>query len=396
MISPRLPYAKGKADSMTVFHIAQYLSKSHDVYIACFYDDPSELSNIDELNKFCCEVRCIKLNKCKALLNIVLSLFSKNKPMQTAYYSDKHMDITVEDMLNKYQPDIVYAHLIRMAEYLKERKSFRRVLAMQISQTLNYRRMIENIRLPFYKYLYNIEYRKVLNYEPAITKTFDSCLLISRHDKEALNDHEDIDNIFYSPHGIDVDYYTCSGAEQKEDALLFCGVLETPTNIDAVMYFYEQIYPLVKQKVPGVKLYLVGKRPAKIIRKIAECDDSVILTGFVDDIRTYYSRIKVGIDPLRIGAGLQNKLIIGMSMGQPMVCTSVANEGISAENGKHLVIADDPSNFADSIIDLMFDRQKAERISKQARTFVRKYWTWEYYLEKLDAHLRDVASKKIL
>lgn len=397
IISPRLPHAHGKADSITVYHIAKYLSQSHDVCIACFYENEKELFHLADLKEFCTDVRPVPLKKWKTKLNMALSLFNSDMPLQTAYYADREMQRTVEDMLKEHQPDIAYAHLIRMAEYLKNKESVKRVLAMQISQTLNYRRMISYIKLTFYKILYNLEYKKVRHYEPQITRHFDSCLLISKYDKESFDDHETIDNIFYSPHGLDVEYYTKMENTEKEDAILFCGVLETPTNIDAIMYFYDHIYQLVKKRIPDVKLYLVGKKPPKVISKIAEKDHSVIVTGFVEDIRPYYSRIKVGIDPLRIGAGLQNKLLIGMSMEQPMVCTSIANEGIAAENGRHLLIADDPKSFSDAVVELMLDEKKAKTISQQARNFIQQRWTWEYYLQQLEEHLIKLAEKdKIL
>lgn len=393
ILSPRLPYARGKADSMTVYRIIRYFAQRHEIYLACFYTDDTELSHVPELEKLCREVQCVKLKKWPSVLNMACALPKGGLPLQVAYYRDSRMRHVVDDMLDRGKPDIAYAHLIRMGEYLKDKRGIPRVLAMQISQTLNYRRMIANIRSVFYKMLYRVEYSRVRRFEPAITKSFDSCLLISKHDKQSLDGHEQIDNIFYSPHGVDVEFYTKTEKIEKENSILFCGVLETPTNIDAVLYFHQDIYPLVKKRVSDVRLYLVGKKPPPVIRKIAENDPSVIVTGFVEDTRPYYSRIKVGIDPLRIGAGLQNKLLIGMSMEQPMVCTSIANEGIGAENGKHLLIADDPQTFTDSVVELMFNKEKTQSISLEARKYVQKSWTWEYHLQRLEEHLFKLAQE---
>jgi glycosyltransferase involved in cell wall biosynthesis len=232
-----------------------------------------------------------------------------------------------------------------------------------------------------------MEYRKVRHYEPAIMRRFDSCLLISQHDKQAIAGHAELDNVFYSPHGVDVAYYTPRHDKPRERAVLFCGVMETPTNIDAALWFHSAVFPLVKAKCPDVRLYIAGRSPVRAIRRLAERDPAVVVTGFVKDLREYYERIRVGVDPLRIGAGLQNKLLIGMSMKQPMVCTSIANEGISAEDGRHLVIADEPRAFADAVVDLLLNDEKAASIAREARRFVETQWTWEYHLEQLEAHL---------
>jgi sugar transferase (PEP-CTERM/EpsH1 system associated) len=377
---------------MTVYRLIRYFAQRHEVYLACFYNSDAELSYVPELNKLCKEVQCVKLKHWQAALNMVYALPNSGMPLQVAYYRDKRMRNVVDDMLKRCKPDLAYAHLIRMGEYIKGKSAIPRVLAMQISQTLNYRRMIANVRSVFYKMLYHVEYDRVRKYEPAITRSFDSCLLISKHDKRSLEGHHQLHNIFYSPHGVDIEFYTRSIPVAKEKAILFCGVLETPTNIDAALYFYRDIYPLVKKRVSDVRLYLVGKNPPTSIRKLAETDASVVVTGFVKDVRPYYSKAKVGIDPLRIGAGLQNKLLIGMSMGQPMVCSSIANEGISAEHGKHLFIADEPQAFASAVVELLENDEIAERIVHNARKFVEEKWTWEYYFRLLECHLEDLAS----
>ncbi len=390
LLSPRMPHPLGKADSMTVYRLIRYFAQRHEIYLACFYSEDSELEHLPELNRFCRVVKCIKLSKWRPVLNMA-NIKNGKLPLQVLYYLDPSMQKTVDEIMRRYKPDLAYAHLIRMGEYLKDLSGPPRVLAMQISQTLNYRRMIANIPSLTYKALYRLEYNRVRKYEPKITRYFDSCLLISEKDKKALDGHERIENIFYSPHGVDVDFYTNTDNAEKENAILFCGVLETPTNMDAVLYFYNQIYPMVKKSVSDVRLYLVGKNPPRAIKSLAQKDPSVIVTGFVKDVRHYYVKARVGVDPLRIGAGLQNKLLIGMSMGQPMVCTSIANEGIQAEPGKEVIIADAPEEFASAVVELLSNPEKAGILANNARKYVEKKWTWEYHFQQLEKHFESLV-----
>ena len=392
ILSPRFPHALGKADSMTVYRIVKHLSQRHEIYLACFYDKPDDLRHLPELEKIARGIRCIPRKKWKSVLNMGWHFLRGDLPLQTAYYLDGEMREALREMIREHKPDLVYSHLIRTSEYVKEPAPFKRILALQISQTLNYRRMIQHIEGPLYKILYGIEYRRVRRYEPAIMRRFDSCLLISRYDKESLDGHEGLANVFYSPHGVDVDHYTRMENVERENAILFCGVLETPTNLDAAMYFYKQIYPLVKEQVRDVRFYLMGKNPPRAIRRIAEKDPSVIVPGFVKDLRPYYSKARVGIDPLRIGAGLQNKLLISMCMELPMVSTSVANEGIAAEPGRHLLIGDTARDFADAVVELLRNKNKAENIAREARRFVEEKWTWEYHFEALEKHFVELVS----
>ena len=364
IVTARFPQALGKGDSLTVYHLIKYLAPRHDVYLACFYSDDRQLQGLPELKQMCREVRCVKIQRLKSLLNMGLNFFFEDEPMQNAYYRDKEMQKTVDEMIAELNPDLAYVQLFRIAPYLAGNKTVKTVLAMQISYTLHYRRLLENVKNPIQRFFYGHEYKRVRRYEPAITRQFDSCLLISKYDKESLDGSEEIKNVFYCPHGIDVKYFTPSGKVEKEDIILFCGIMEFMTNVDAITYFHREIYPLIKEKIPHVKLCIAGRNPTKSVLKLAEKDSSVSVTGFIKDLRPLYEKARVGIDPLRIGAGLQNKLLIGMSMGQPMVCTSVANEGIAGIPGKQLLVADKPGEFAQAVIDLFTNKEKAETIAR--------------------------------
>ena len=244
----------------------------------------------------------------------------------------------MKKIIDREKPDLLYAHLIRSAEYASPIDGIKKILAMQISQTLNYKRMIETLKFSVTKLVYLLEYKKVKSYEPHIMKYFDSCLLISKFDKNAIEGIDKGAKIFYSPHGVDTEFYKSSNVVGiREDAIIFCGVMETPTNIDAVNYFVKFCYPYIKSYIPSVKFYIVGKNPPNSIKMLSKNDPSIIVTGYVDDVRPYYDLCKASVAPMRIAAGLQNKLLVSMAMGVPVVATSIANEGIGAKNNLEIL-----------------------------------------------------------
>lgn len=379
---------------MTVFRLVEYLSREHEIALATFLDGPEEFAHIAQLEKICEDVVSVPLNKTKAYLNMVRTIPTKI-PLQNAYYADWKMKEAIENLVAEFEPDLIYVHLIRMAAYAEHLQGIPKILAMQISQTLNYQRMVANINSFVYRSLYRVELSKVKAYEPRIMQAYDSCLLISEHDKNAISGAEKFDNVFYSPHGVDVEFFQRSKEIQREPkSILFCGVLETPTNQDAVLNFYNNIYPLIKKRVQDIKFTIVGRNPPKSICQIAENDASVHVAGSVDDVRPYYNRCAVGIAPIRIGAGLQNKLLIGMSMEQAMVATNVANEGIQAEHGNTALLAETAAEFADAVVDLVTNPEKAIAIGRNARSYVEAKWTWEYYFAQLERHFLKCVSSK--
>jgi glycosyltransferase involved in cell wall biosynthesis len=116
-------------------------------------------------------------------------------------------------------------------------------------------------------------------------------------------------------------------------------------------------------------------------------------TGFVEDLRPHLSRGALAIDPLRIGAGMQNKILVYMCLEIPVVATTVANEGIGAEPGESIVIADMPHNFANRVVELLDDREKANSLVKSARMFVERYWKWDYHFAKMEAVFQEIVER---
>jgi glycosyltransferase involved in cell wall biosynthesis len=135
----------------------------------------------------------------------------------------------------------------------------------------------------------------------------------------------------------------------------------------------------------------VGADPLPAVR-VLDRNPAVEVTGRVEDLRPYLDRAAVAVDPLRVGAGLQNKVLEGMSMGVPMVVTAVANEGIGAEPGRHLLVADRADDFARQVVRLLRDPEMRTRIGAAARRFVIDEWSWEKHFADLERELMALAA----
>ena len=163
--------------------------------------------------------------------------------------------------------------------------------------------------------------------------------------------------MFFSPHGVDCEYFApMSNVKKDPSTIVFTGNMNYAPNVDAAQFFYERIFPLVRSEVPDVKWQIIGADPAPVIEAM-DADPAIAVTGRVPDLREYMNKATLAIAPLRIGAGLQNKVLEGMSMQLPMVITSVANEGIKAVDGKNILIADEPSAFAEQVVRLLRDAE---------------------------------------
>ena len=154
-------------------------------------------------------------------------------------------------------------------------------------------------------------------------------------------------------------------------------------NIEGIRWFAESVFPRIQVVVPSVELLIVGNKPAPEVVRLGRLR-GVVVTGFVEDVREYLARASVSIVPLRVARGIQNKVLEAMAMGKAVVCTPQAHEGIRATSGKELVVAEGTADFSAATIDLLLDRDKAERLGLAARQCVEREYSWEDNLRLLD------------
>ncbi len=157
--------------------------------------------------------------------------------------------------------------------------------------------------------------------------------------------------------------------------------MDYQANVDGILWFCRTVWPGLQAKVPGIQLYIVGANPVPEIRRLA--GDTILVTGYVQDIREYYRLADVCIIPLRLARGVQNKLLEAMAMGKPVVTTSKVLQGIQAEPEQDLLTADDPRAFERQVLRLLRDPGLAQGLGRRARTFVLEQFDWKSNLQRL-------------
>jgi glycosyltransferase involved in cell wall biosynthesis len=181
------------------------------------------------------------------------------------------------------------------------------------------------------------------------------------------------------PNGVDTRYFHISShdAPALEDALAFTGSMDWFPNEDAVMYFSDEILPLIWKEKPHVKFYIIGKSPSEKMKELSRKDSRIIVTGRVDDVRLLMARAKVFIVPIRVAGGTRLKILEAMSMRQSIVSTTIGAEGIKHTNGKDILLADTPEDFAQKTILLLNDPIYRDRLAEAGRELVCRLYDWD-------------------
>ncbi len=155
--------------------------------------------------------------------------------------------------------------------------------------------------------------------------------------------------------------------------LVFIGGFQHPPNVDAVLWYAQEILPRVRAQLPGVTTYIVGSKVTEAVKALAAED--VVVTGYVPDVTPYLNGCRVSIAPLRYGAGVKGKVNSAMSHGLPVVATPASVEGMHLEPGADVLVAEDPLGFADAIVRLYRDEALWNRLSAGGRENIRRHFS---------------------
>lgn len=221
--------------------------------------------------------------------------------------------------------------------------------------------------------------------EISLVKAADITLVVSGIEKDILSKEipearvEILSNIHHA-HGTSVP------ADQRKN-LLFIGAFRHPPNIDAAIYFSNEVFPLVKNSIPGIKLFIVGSHPSDEVRSLQS--DDIIVTGYVENLLPFLERCRVFVAPLRYGAGVKGKINTAMSHGLPVVATSMAIEGMHLSHGTDIMIADNPPDFCEMILKVHSDDQLWDQLSKNGISNINKYFS----SESAESTIRKILSQ---
>jgi glycosyltransferase involved in cell wall biosynthesis len=234
-----------------------------------------------------------------------------------------------------------------------------------------------------------VQWRRLRRYEAQVCLGADRVLAVSQADARALRRLVPGLDVTVIPNGIDSRVYQPAAVESHAagHSLVFTGTMDFRPNVDAVLWFTKEVWPLIKAEVPDVHFSVVGQRPHRRLDPLRE-DRSVTLTGWVEDVRPYIADAAVYVAPLRMGGGTRLKLLEAMAMGKPVVATSLGAEGYPVADERELILADTPTQFAQAVVALLHSPVRRAELGHNARVFVERRYDWRVivpWLEKVYA-----------
>ena len=375
ILTPRFPYPQFGGDALRINEIARYLKQQgHHLILVSLSDDANP--PVAQAKELYDKVYFVKRNKVMSLLIGAIN-FLLGKPIQCGYYSSNAYRRLFREVIQKEKPDLYVSHLLRMVPYLSElHLEQKSIIEMTDALSKTYILSSKAQGVGLLKYVYKLEQKLIARYEKYVTTHYPKVVLVSQADIDYLKQNIQGDTASLALHSNGVGYIENISTAYDVDKICFMGNMRSMQNQDAAIYFANEIFPLIKHKRPTAKFYIVGSLPPGNIQTLAS--DDIIITGFVDDLEAFLSDACLLVAPIRVAAGIQNKVLVGMGCGIPVVLTSLISHAIpELTDGENCLIRDGEQPFADACLRLMSDTSLRNSMAQQGYEMVKKHYSWE-------------------
>lgn len=395
-LAHRIPYPPNKGDKIRSFHLLKHLAQRYHVHLGTFIDDPDDWQHVETVKGYCQSTHFARLNGLQGRLRSLPALAGK-RALSLDYYRDAGLRRWVTAQLDAAPISRVLVFSSVMAQYAEDARLTRSVVDFVDVDSDKWAQYAAKKSWPM-NWLYRREGRCLLDFERAVAAAADVSLFVSAAEAALFRTlaPASAHKTGFLNNGVDIDYFApthqlANPYASAAPVMVFTGAMDYWPNIDAVQWFAREILPLVRAQLPQAQFTIVGSRPTPQVLALAELP-GVTVTGTVPDIRPYLAHAQLAVAPLRVARGIQNKVLEAMAMGMPVLASPQAFEGISAQPGRDLLVADGAAALAQAAIDLLQDQRPdgaRARLAASARQRIEAHYGWERQLSVLDTLLES-------
>jgi polysaccharide biosynthesis protein PslH len=394
-LAHRIPYPPNKGDKLRAYHVLSHWAKRHKVFLGCFIDDPTDLQYRDALRERCAGTYFVRLHPKLATMR-ALSAFLTQSPLSVPYYHDRGLAAWIDRIMASEQPDCIFVYSSVMGQYVlgATPKPLHLLVDFVDVDSEKWAAYAAMKGFPA-RQIYRREGHELLRYDRRVAARADACIFVSKPEAELFRKRapEVHTTILAIPNGIDLTYFSPKNAGPKPSLtgapiIVFTGQMDYWPNVNGVIWFSENVLPKLRERFPAAAFYVVGAHPSAAIRALSS-KPGIVVTGTVPDVRPYVGHADVVVAPMRIGRGIQNKVLEGMAMARPVIATPEALEGIDVVPGVHLLLANDSDSFVRGVEQSM-DPVLAKGLGAAARERMVAAYNWQDKLIEYDRLLEIV------
>jgi sugar transferase (PEP-CTERM/EpsH1 system associated) len=385
----RVPYPLDKGDRIRAFHLLRYLSRHANVHLACLADEPASEETQAVLRRYCHRLSVISLGRTRWVRGLA-SLIRGGTVSEGVFHAPE-LVATIRAWAAHTPFTAALASSSAVAPYLRLRE-LESIPAIVDLVDVDSQKWLDYASSGGWRsWLYHMEGRRLRAVEQPMPSWAHAVTLVSEAEAGLYRRFCSPGRVHAILNGVDLEYFQPTPGDEEELACVFVGALDYRPNVDAVRWFTEVIWPSVHRRVPGSKLWLVGRRPSATVRALAG-HAGVELIGQVPDVRPWMTRASVVVAPLRIARGLQNKVLEALAMGKAVIASPPALAALRVRPGRHCLRASSHAGWIKGVTRLLRDESHRLRLGSAGRRYVEEHHDWDRCLEPLGELLSLPAS----
>ncbi|MCU0322764.1 MAG: glycosyltransferase [Chitinophagaceae bacterium] len=386
-IFPQLPLPQFAGDRQKVHNHIKILSKNYQLNAVIICRTKPTSDDLTFLEQHSASFKIFYLSKLTILLNLFKGVL-RGEALQVAFF----YNTTIQGYINAEvkKNDFVFCNLIRVAKYA-EYLDIPKYIDIVDSLSINYKRSLENVQSILWKFIYKYEYKHLYDYELLVMQKFNASFLVNYSEQQFWQKQVPDKPIVWLPQGIKEELFNYTQRDASfKNSIMFIGKMDYQPNIDAVIWFLKHVWDKVDKQVV---FYIAGVNPPQSLIQMAKDDKRVKFMGYMKDPYLIMNSCNLVISPMQTGGGVQNKILEGMALGKINIATTLGAESIRfAENGKHLLVIDNPSEMASAINQILKNPQQYELMEGLAKELVTKVYTWSNFENELLSTIQHSTS----
>ncbi|HYE85592.1 MAG TPA: TIGR03087 family PEP-CTERM/XrtA system glycosyltransferase [Vicinamibacterales bacterium] len=380
VLTHRLPYAPNRGDRLRAYHVIRHLREHAEVELFSLVHDDEEASHVMDVEAFVDRVTACRITAGRRAIKAAAAMLT-GAPLTHALLDAPGVTAALRNICAIRPPDVVLAYCSGMARFAMHPPlaGIPMVLDFVDVDSGKWRELSESSRWPL-SWIYRREAVTLGSFEGRAANRAATALVVNDREAAAARALAPAANVQVMTNGVETERLRPLGPPSARPRVVFCGVMNYAPNVDGITWFVQHVWPMVRAQRSDATLAIVGAHPTPEVRALS-CDPSITVTGRVPDVRDWLWASAVGIAPLRVARGVQNKALEAIAAGLPIVITDAVAGGLPAEAAPASFVADAPAPFAAHVLNLLArSPDERRRIAQSADLSA---LSWSHTLESL-------------
>lgn len=390
MLTPYLPYPLWSGGQIRTYNLLKNLSKKHEITLFSFIRDESEKNYIPKLREYCIDVKVFSKKPPWSLTSLSRSAVTFY-PLVVCMYLRKEVNKAIAEAIEKRHFDLIHAETFYVMPNIPT-NDIPTILVEQTIEYLVYQHYTKSVTLLPLQLLMKWDVAKIRYWEKQYWEKATRVVAMSETDQKVMQKLVPSLTVDLVPNGVDCNYFTLKESKnQIGQTVLFVGNFKWLQNREAVSILLHEIWPIIRQKLPSAKLWIVGRFPPESIRKLNS--ESILVSENIEDILTAYRKSDVLLAPIYGPGGTRYKILESMATGLPVVTTPTGIEGLGINNEVHALICKDKQELAEQTVRVLTNHDLYLKLAIQGRKLVEDKFNWGKIANSLDRIYKEAAHR---